>query len=554
MTAEHGAALTVVGDGGEPPASTLWQPLRTNPFRRLWAAQLVSNIGTWMQTVGAQWLVVTLSGSATLVGLVQTASTLPAVLLAVPAGVISDLVDRRRLLMSVQLGMAFVAAGLAALTAAGAATTSAVLSFTFLLACGTALMNPPWQAIQPELVPRSQIGQAATLSSLNINIARAVGPALGGLLVAGIGAAPAFALNAASFLAVVGALATWRRTTPRAALPDEGMAAALRSGGRYVWHTPAVRRVLTLAVLFVPAGSALWALLPVLAKHSLKLQAGGYGLLLTSLGVGAVLGAFALPALRRRVSATAGLVGAYLLYAGGMAGAALLHQLAPVAVLLALAGAAWITVLSTLNATAQLLLPGWVRGRALSYYLVVLMGGQAIGGVAWGMIASAASLRTSLLIASGVLVLSALAGAALPLPDPRSFDPTLSAHLGELAQAAHPRSGPVLVLVDYEVREGEEDAFVRDMQELAVSRRRTGAQRWALFRDPDRPGEFTESFLLRTWGEHQLQHSSRQTEVDRAAEEAARTHLAAPPTVRHLLSADARLMGRPPTGGPTVDA
>jgi MFS family permease len=556
LTAEPAGppALAVTGRRGGDGRPDPWQPLRANPFRRLWAAQLVSNVGTWMQTVGAQWLVVTLSGSAALVGLVQTASTLPAVLLAVPAGVVSDLVDRRKLLMLVQLGMALVAAGLAALTGVGAATTSLVLAFTFLLACGTALMNPPWQAIQPELIPREQLPQAAALGSLSINLARAVGPALGGLLVAAAGAAPAFALNAASFLAVVGALATWRRQRPPAGgLPHEGLGAALRSGGRYVWHTPAVRRVLALAALFVPAGSALWALLPVLAKRSLHLQAAGYGLLLTSLGVGAVIGAFLLPALRRSVSPKAQIVGAYVVFAAGMGGSAQLSQVPAVLVLLALAGAAWLTVLSTLNATAQLLLPGWVRGRGLSYYLVVLMGGQAVGGAGWGAIASDTSTRFALTVAAVVLLASAAIAAFLPLPDPQFFDPAISGHLGTLEAVAHPRAGPVLVLVDYQVRAGKEEAFVRDMQELAASRRRTGARRWALFRDPYRPTAFTESFLLRSWGEHQLQHSGRQTELDRSAEEAARAHLAAPPVVRHLLSADgvgSRVAGPPGDGPP----
>jgi MFS family permease len=523
-----------------------WAPLRTNPFRRLWAAQLISNVGTWMQMVGAQWLVLTLSGSATLVGLVQTASMLPAVFLAVPAGAMSDVIDKRRILLWIQLGMAAAAAGLAALTLLGMVTSVTVLAFTFALACGTAFMNPTWQAIQPELVPRRQIPQAATLSSLNINLARAVGPALGGLIVASVGAGWAFTLNAVSFMFVVAAVLAWRRRPENSPAGRERLMSALRSGGRYVAHTPAMRRVLALSLLFVPAATALWAMLPVVAHRSLRLGAGGYGVLLTSMGVGAVAAAFALPALRRRFSGTALVAGSFGLYAGALTGVALWHVLAPVLVLLGLAGAAWITVLSTFNATTQLLLPAWVRGRALSYYLVVLMGSQALGGIVWGVLTSLEGLRTCLLAAAGLLAAATVAGLFLPLPDPRAYDPTLSRHWSALESVADPRSGPVLVIVDYEVRPGEEDAFLRDMRTVSGSRRRTGASSWSLFRDPYRPNLFVESFVLGTWGEHQQQHSGRQTLHDRQAEEAARAHLARPPSVRHLLDAAAPLA--PPEG------
>jgi MFS family permease len=522
-------------------APSAWAPLRANPFRRLWAAQLISNVGTWMQMVAAQWLVLTLSRSATLVGLVQTASMLPAMFLAVPAGVISDVVDKRRMLLWIQLGMAAVAGALAALTGLGAITAATVLAFTFLLACGTAFMNPTWQAIQPELVPRRQIPQAATLSSLNINIARAVGPALGGLLVAAAGAGWAFTLNATSFLFVVAAVFAWRRSPEDLPIGRERLMSALRSGGRYVAHTPAVRRVLVLSLLFVPAGTALWAMLPVVAQRSLHLGASGYGVLLTSMGAGAVAAVFALPALRRHCSGTVQVAGSFGLYAGTLTGVALCRVVAPVLVLLGLAGAAWITVLSTFNATAQLLLPAWVRGRALSYYLAALMGGQALGGILWGVITSRVGLEACLLAAAGLLGLATVAAVFLPLPDPHAYDPTLSRHWSALEGGADPRSGPVLVIVDYEVRPGEEEDFLRDMQTVCGSRRRTGASRWSLFRDPYRPSVFVESFVLATWGEHQQQHSGRQTMHDLQAEEAARAHLIRPPSVRHLLDAAASL-------------
>lgn len=529
---------------GPEATPSAWAPLRANPFRRLWAAQLISNVGTWMQMVGAQWLVLTLSRSATLVGLVQTASMLPAMFLAVPAGAISDVVDKRRMLIWIQLGMAAAAGGLAALTGLGAVTSATVLAFTFLLACGTAFMNPTWQAIQPELVPRPQIPQAATLSSLSINIARAVGPALGGLLVAAAGAGWVFTLNSISFLFVVVAVFAWRRRPQTSVAGRERLMSALRSGGRYVAHTPAVRRVLVLSLLFVPAATALWAMLPVVAHRSLHLGASGYGVLLTSMGAGAVAAAFALPALRRHFSGTVQLAGSFGVYAGALTGVARLNVVAPVLVLLALAGAAWITVLSTLNGTVQLLLPTWVRGRALSYYLAVLMGSQAAGGIVWGVVTTRAGLETCLLVAAGLLAIATVAAVFLPLPDPRAYDPSLSRHWLTLDSVADPRSGPVLVIVEYEVRPGEEQDFLRDMQMVRGSRRRTGASQWSLFRDPYRPNFFVESFVLGTWGEHQQQHSGRQTMQDRRAEEAARSHLVRPPAVRHLLDAAAPLGAR----------
>ena len=266
-------------------SASAWQPLTLPMFRRLWLAQVVSNLGTWMQTVAAQWLIVSASGSVALVSLVQTASTLPVVLLAAPAGVLADVLDRRRVLVGVQLAMVGVAAVLAVLTFIGGVTPGVLLGFTFLLGCGAAFITPAWQAIQPELVPRTQLPQASALGAVNMNVARAIGPALGGALVAAAGAGWVFGLNALSFLVVAGAVASWRRQAVPDPVGRERMVAALRSGARYVRHSPAMRRILIQSLLFVPAASALWALLPVVASQQLGLSADGYGLLLGALGV-----------------------------------------------------------------------------------------------------------------------------------------------------------------------------------------------------------------------------------------------------------------------------
>ena len=255
-----------------------WRPLASPIYRRLWLAQVAANLGTWMQTVGAQWLIVTASGSALLVGLVQTASTLPMVLLAAPAGVLADILDRRRLLVWVQLSMVVAGGVLAALTFLGLANPAVVLGFTFLLGCGAALIWPAWQAIQPELVPRAQIPQASALAAVNVNLARSVGPALGGILVAAVGAGWVFGLNAASFLVVALAVASWNRVAQPDPVGRERMIAGLRSGARFVRHARSMRRVLLQSLLFVPVATALWALLPLVATQQLGIGAGGYGL------------------------------------------------------------------------------------------------------------------------------------------------------------------------------------------------------------------------------------------------------------------------------------
>ncbi|MDT0616020.1 MFS transporter [Streptomyces lancefieldiae] len=338
-----------------------WAPLAARVFRALWIAQLVSNTGTWMQAVGAQWILV--GHSAALVTLVQTASSLPVVLLALPSGAVADRYERRKVLLSAQFAMLSVSTALTVLAFRGMLTPALLLALTFLLGCGTALMGPAWQAIQPELVEREQLGQAAAVGAVNMNLARAVGPALGGAVVAAAGAGWVFAFNALSYLGIAAVLLLWRRpTTHQATARRERLLAAVQAGRRYVWHAPGIRRILLRTALFVPGGAALWSLLPVVANRSLGLGSGGYGLLLGLVGVGAVGGAFALPATRRRLGPNG------VLAAGAAVFAVTLVVLATVrlpwlaAAALLPAGLAWISVLSTLNAAVQQRLPGCPAG------------------------------------------------------------------------------------------------------------------------------------------------------------------------------------------------
>jgi len=351
-------------DAKSPPpdsAGSAWAPFTVQVFRALWLAQFASNVGSWMQTVGAQWVLV--GHGAALVTLVQVASGVPVLLLALPAGVAADLVDRRRFLLAAQTGMAVTAAALAAVTFAGALSPWLLLGFTFVLGCGGALNAPAWQALQPSLVSRDMLGQAAALGAVNQNIARAVGPALGGMLVALAGVGWTFALNAVSFLGVVAVLARWRppASARRPEAERERARAALHAGGHYVRNSRLERRIMARALLFVPGAAALWALLPVTAHRSLHLGSGGYGSLLGAVGIGAVAGAALLPKLSKGIGTTALLGVSGTVFALVLSVLALVPDVLTVAFALIAAGAAWIGALSTFNATLQRSLPGWVR-------------------------------------------------------------------------------------------------------------------------------------------------------------------------------------------------
>jgi predicted MFS family arabinose efflux permease len=525
-------------------APSAWAPLRWYPiFRALWIAQFASNVGTWMQTVGAQWLLI--DRSPLLVSLVQTAASLPIVVLALPAGAWADLVDRRRLLLGAQLGMFLSAAALAALTFAGAASPAVILTLTFLLGCGNAVAGPAWQAIQPDLVDREVLPQAAALNGVNMNLARAVGPALGGIVVAAAGAGWVFALNAVSFVGIAAVVARWRAPERVDAGSRERFVEALRAGGRYVRNALIVRRLLYRAILFIPAASAVWALLPVVAARNLGLGSGGYGLLLGMVGVGAVAGAFAIPRLRARLGSARLVTGAMLVTATAIALVATVGV--PVLVGLALVpiGGSWIAVMSSLNSGLQLALPNWVRARGLAAYLVVFQGAQAGGAVIWGVVANRTSTTTALLVAAALLAVAALVGLRTPMPDTSTLDRTPSAHwpAPQLTISPNADDGPVLVTLTYRVPENNAVAFTSAMRHVGRSRRRTGALRWELFRDGSDPTRFVESYLVGTWAEHRRQHQNRLTGADRRFEDEAFRFASGAPEVAHLFP--------PPTAAPT---
>jgi MFS family permease len=522
------------------PLST-WAPLRSRIYRALWIAQLVSNLGTWMQTVGAQWILVDEPNAATLVSFVQTAIMLPVMLLSIPSGVLADLLDRRRLLFGAQSAMALLAAVLAVSTATGHTTPAVLLTLLFLLGCGQALTAPAWQAIQSELVPREQIPSAAALGSMNINIGRAVGPALAGVLVLVSGPTLVFALNAVSFGGIVAVLALWRRPRTDRGLPTERPLAALQAGTRFIRAAPAIRRVLLRSILFVAPASALWALLPVIARDELGLSSSGYGLMLGGLGAGAVLGALALSRLRLLLTPTQRLAVAAVLFGVATAGTVLLRSVPVVLLLLVGAGLAWLLAMSTMNSTMQLLLPAWVRARGLSVYMLVFMGGQALGSLAWGLVAGAVGPVSAMLIAAVLLALCAVSTVWLPIRhNAEELDLTPSPFWPEpeLVVEPDPTDGPVLVLRTYDVPAENVDEFMAAMAFVGRSRQRTGAMEWRLYRDVGVLDRYVEAFVVRSWAEHMHQHQVRLTAQDQLRERAVQAFADGDDRITHLVAAE----------------
>jgi MFS family permease len=525
------------------PVRTPWAPLGLQVFRAFWIAGLVSNIGTWMQTVGAQWVLIEVPDSTTLVALVQTASTLPILLLAMPAGVLADILDRRRLLIAVQLFQAAAAAGLAILTGAGQMTPPLLLLFTFALGAGQALAAPANLALLPELVPRHLLVEASALGSAETNIARSIGPALAGAIIARVGPAAVFALNAVSFLAVAVVLALWRRDASEDEMVPERFSAALRAGGRYVRHSPVVRRLLLRQASFVVPAVSLWALLPVVAHGRLGMGPGGYGILLGALGLGAVGGVGALPFLRSRLGANHRLQAATATYAVALAGLALARQ--PVVAFVALlpAGAAWVCVLTDLGASVQLVLPAWVRARGLSASQIVTAGATAGAALGWGLLASRVGVVRALLAAAVLLAVAALVTIpVLPLRDISRLDPSSAEVWPDPALVLEPptMAGPVLVMSTYTVLPPNQEAFLDTMQRVRLTRLRTGATTWHVYRHGELPDRFVEVYTVTSWDEHLRQHRGRLTSTDEALERAATALAEGPPIPTHLFPARRR--------------
>src|SRR6266511_2595712 len=441
-------------DAGSPePGASPWSPLRQAVFRALWIAAVASNIGTWMQSVGAAWLMTSLTPSPLLVALMQTATSLPVFLVGLPAGALADVVDRRKLLLVTEAWMLVVALALGVLTLVGLMSAWTLLALTFLLGLGAALDAPAWQAIIPELVERQELPSAVALNATGFNVARALGPALGGLVVAAAGPAAVFLLNAASFLAVLVAIYRWRRARVPSDAPPEDMLGATAAGMRYVRHAPALQAVLVRIGVFILGASALWALLPVMARRELGLDATGYGIVLGSLGFGAVGAALLLPRLRRSLPVDRLTAAATLVFAGATLALAYVRFVPLVLVSTMAGGLAWLVMLSTLTFSAQTASPAWVRARALAIYLLVFQGTLAVGSLAWGAVAERFGSSTALAFAALALVCGLAAIIRWPLHVVQGRDLSPSGHWPDPKMAMTPDAadGPVLITIEYRV-------------------------------------------------------------------------------------------------------
>jgi MFS family permease/quinol monooxygenase YgiN len=516
-------------------------PFRVGAFRALWLAGIVSNIGAWMQTVGAQWTLVEQGSPTWVIALVQTAAAAPVLLLAIPAGVLGEFVNKRTLLIVVQSGQLVVVTVLTAMSVAHAVTPTLLLALTLLLGAGSALQLPAYQAIVPDVVPKADIPAAAALSSIGVNVARAIGPAAAGLVVAQFGVAAVFALNAVSFAVFLATLVLWRTYTPRPRRPETFVDATV-AGLRYVRHSPVIRSLYVRLGLFLLPASSLWALLPSVAHDELGLGSEGYGILLAALGAGSIVGAFVLPAARVRLGTNALVLVSVLVFGLGSAGLAWAPGVGVSIAVLALSGLAWLGVIATINATVQSFLPPWVRTRGLSVYQLVLYGGTALGSTLVGIAAQYFGLRPTLLLSGGLMICVAVSLLVKPLnsaegigrdivPFPLTDVPPVTSE-----QPAH-GDDEVLVLVRYTVDAASHERFLEHMALVEESRRRTGARRWQVYADPGSPNEMIEAFTLGSWQEYANQQTDRETEYDAQVLEAAAAFSSTTPRVERLLSA-----------------
>lgn len=521
-------------------SSGSFAPLRQPIFAVLWAATVLGNIGSFMRDVASSWMVTELSASPAAVALIQTAATLPIFLLAIPAGVLSDILDRRRFLIAIQILLACVSGTLLVLARTDSLTVESLVALTFVGGIGAALMGPTWQSIVPELVPRSDLKNAVALNSLGINIARALGPAAGGLLLASFGAGAAYGADVASYIFVIAALVWWKRPSAVDTGLSEQFFGAFRAGLRYARASTELHVVLLRAAVFFLFASSVWALLPLVARGMLGGSAGFYGVMLGAVGAGAILGALLLPRLRRRLDADGLVLTASVLSALVMAALSLAPPQWLAVLLMLVLGVGWIIALTTLNGVAQAVLPNWVRGRGLAIYLMVFNGAMAGGSLSWGLIAQQARIPATLLIGAAGLVVVSLLLHRVKLPTGEA-DLQAANHWPEpmlTEPVAHDR-GPVMVQIEYRIRKQDVVAFLRSMKQVAHERRRDGAYAWGVAEHTSEPERVIEWFLVESWAEHLRQHA-RVSKADADMQgEALRFHIGPErPAVHHFLALD----------------
>ncbi len=489
-----------------------------------------------MQNVGAAWLMVSLGAGPIYVALTQTAASLPYFLLALPAGSAGDIVDRRKLILFTESWMMGVALILAILTIAGLMSPWLLLVLTFALSAGDAFETPAWRATLPELVPKEDLAAASALNGIEFNLARAVGPALAGLVISAAGVATAFIANFVSFFGVILVVLRWKRPVRKKSAPPETLSGATVAAIRYVRHSPAILTVLLRTGIVMFFSSALFALLPTVSR-SVNKSATGYGLLLGCFGAGAILGALIMQSARAKWSTDTVVSTGVITLGFVIAAMSALHTLSTLAAVMFIGGGAWVIFISLINALVQNLAPDWVRARVLAIFILVYQGSYALGTAAWGAVAQRSGVRAALLYAGiGTIATAAIALFAKLPESSADLSPwnhwRLPAVVGNVAADAE--EGPVLVTIEYSVIPKWTQEFVDAMHGYGRIRRRDGAYWWGIFRDTEASDRYLETFLVNSWAEHLRQHE-RLTQADRELEGRIGGYLAADPVVRHLI-------------------
>ena len=499
-----------------------WAPLKHPLFRAMWIAMTISNVGTWMQDLGASWLMTSLTTSSLMVALVQTAVTLPLFLLAYPAGVLADIIDRRIWLLVMHVWLLMSATTLALLTFGGAANAWLLLAFTFALGVGNALMRPAWAASVPDFVPKEEIRNAVTLNSMSTNVCRAVGPAIAGVVISMAGVAVVFAFNAASFTVLLITLwrLRWNSRAQSGSLPVERFLEGVTAGLRYARHTPALYSVLARSLGFFLFASAAWALLPVIAIRVLGASADTYGLMMAALGIGAILGAVLLPMMHRHLSREAIVLTASTLYGLSMLIIASSRNQVMLSIALIVSGFGYISVFASLVVAAQLAVPRWVRARGQALGMIAIGGATAAGSALWGYLADQVSVAFALAAAGGGLFVALILTRYFPIGDDEHLDLTPSMHWPTpvMAEDIEPDRGPVMITVEYHVTADQVDRFMSLMQQMRRIRRRDAAFFWEVFNDVSQPNRYVEVYMVESWIEHMRQHE-RVTVSDRVIQD-----------------------------------
>ena len=523
----------------DPSSPATASPLSIPRYRSLWIATIAANIGMFMKDVGTGWMMTSLSASPLMVALVQAATMLPMALLSLPSGALADIVDRKILLFCAQIWGSAAAITLFVATLVDQVDAPILLALTFAMACGTALAAPTLQAITGEIVPRPAIAQTVTFAGISNNIARIAGPAIGGALIAAAGAEWVFLINAISLLGIIVVMRGWRRATEPSRFPPEHLFSAMRAGFRYAHSSPELHALMVRSLAFFLCVSALWSLLPLIARQQLGLGAAGYGLMLTCLGIGAISGALSMSMLRRRLTPDQLSRLASLLLATAVACAGIARTVPLAVAAMLAAGFGWNVMTNSLQSAALLGAASWVKARAFGVFLMVFQGAMAIGAVLWGTLALQIGISNSLLVAAALLAAGLLVAAVYPLIiDPeRDFDPSRHLRDPEIDEPLGDDRGPVLITVEYEVDPAHTMEFIARLRKMRAIRLRDGAVRWRYWRDVAERRRIVETFIVDSWLEHMRQHD-RFTNADRVLQQHVwELHVGkAPPLVRHWIA------------------